>query len=253
MPEPAIKLTAVIILGFGLGGLFDGILLHQVLEWHHLLSLVEPVEGPLSLRDQIIADGLFHVLMYGVIAYGLWRLWRERTRLTMAPGARVAAALLLGFAAWNVVDVVGFHWLAGIHRIRVNVPDPLAYDLGWLALFAGVPLLIAWRLQRGGDDTGGRRTAVLSALLALGATAWSLAPAPEQPTTIVVFAPNVDGGAAARGLYAAGALPLRSSADGGVWAAVLPADVDRAALRRAGALIIGGGWGAAGCAAWARA
>lgn len=74
MPEPAVKLTAVIILGFGLGGLFDGILLHQVLEWHHLLSLVEPVEGSLSLRDQILADGLFHVLMYGVIAYGLWRL-----------------------------------------------------------------------------------------------------------------------------------------------------------------------------------
>ena len=25
-------------LGFGIGGFFDGILLHQVLQWHHLLS-----------------------------------------------------------------------------------------------------------------------------------------------------------------------------------------------------------------------
>src|SRR5690606_18965301 len=28
------------VLGFALGGFFDGILLHQILQWHHLLSLV---------------------------------------------------------------------------------------------------------------------------------------------------------------------------------------------------------------------
>lgn len=28
------------IIGFALGGFFDGILLHQVLQWHHLFSLV---------------------------------------------------------------------------------------------------------------------------------------------------------------------------------------------------------------------
>lgn len=27
-------------IGFSLGGFFDGILLHQVLQWHHLLSRV---------------------------------------------------------------------------------------------------------------------------------------------------------------------------------------------------------------------
>lgn len=29
------------LIGIGLGGFFDGILLHQVLQWHHLLSLVD--------------------------------------------------------------------------------------------------------------------------------------------------------------------------------------------------------------------
>jgi uncharacterized membrane protein len=28
----------LILLGFALGGFFDGILLHQILQWHHLLS-----------------------------------------------------------------------------------------------------------------------------------------------------------------------------------------------------------------------
>src|SRR5690606_10212012 len=51
------------LLGFALGGFFDGILLHQVLQWHHLLATVQ---GALfqDLRVQILADGLFHALMY---------------------------------------------------------------------------------------------------------------------------------------------------------------------------------------------
>ena len=33
-------LLAGSVLGMALGGFFDGILLHQVLQWHHFLSLV---------------------------------------------------------------------------------------------------------------------------------------------------------------------------------------------------------------------
>src|SRR5690606_41087677 len=62
-------------LGFGLGGFFDGILLHQVLQWHHLLSGVEQARQ--DIRVLILADGLFHVLMYVVAGMGLWLLWRR--------------------------------------------------------------------------------------------------------------------------------------------------------------------------------
>ncbi len=31
-------LAAGVVLGLGLGGLVDGILLHQILQWHHMLS-----------------------------------------------------------------------------------------------------------------------------------------------------------------------------------------------------------------------
>ena len=63
------------VLGMALGGFFDGILLHQILQWHHFLSLV-PGEGLRDLKNQIIADGAFHVLMYGIAAVGLILLWR---------------------------------------------------------------------------------------------------------------------------------------------------------------------------------
>ena len=33
--------NAGILLGLGLGGFFDGIVLHQLLQWHHMVSNVE--------------------------------------------------------------------------------------------------------------------------------------------------------------------------------------------------------------------
>ena len=56
-------LIGAFTLGFAFGAFFDGILLHQVLQWHHLLSLVQ---GDLyrDIRMQILADGLFHAAAY---------------------------------------------------------------------------------------------------------------------------------------------------------------------------------------------
>ena len=34
---PSIRLPGIVI-GVGLGGFVDGILLHQILQWHHMLS-----------------------------------------------------------------------------------------------------------------------------------------------------------------------------------------------------------------------
>ncbi|GAB1578583.1 hypothetical protein BPNSA17_34160 [Bordetella petrii] len=60
-------------LGFALSGFFDGILLHQVLQWHHLLSGLR-TGAFADLRVQVMADGLFHAGMYVIAAMGLWQL-----------------------------------------------------------------------------------------------------------------------------------------------------------------------------------
>ena len=68
-PFPAHRglILAAGTLGFGLSGFFDGILLHQILQWHHLLSLV-PGETMRDIGNQIVADGLFHLFMYAIAA-----------------------------------------------------------------------------------------------------------------------------------------------------------------------------------------
>ncbi|CAO3443196.1 hypothetical protein [Azospirillum argentinense] len=117
------------LLGFALGGFFDGILLHQVLQWHHLLSAVES-SAVQDIRVQILADGLFHAAMYVVAVVGLWLLWRSRRRF-VEPGADrlLFANALIGFGVWHILDGVLSHWILGLHRIRMDSANPLLWDL----------------------------------------------------------------------------------------------------------------------------
>lgn len=138
------------MLGFALGGFFDGIVLHQILQWHHLMSLVP---GFSDLRTLVLWDGLFHVVTYALAALALWGMWRTRGAADMVGARTVTGAWLLGFATWQAVDAVVFHWLLRIHRIRVDTDAPLLWDLGWLAVFGLIPGLLGWMLLR---SAGGR-------------------------------------------------------------------------------------------------
>jgi uncharacterized membrane protein len=187
--------TAGLVLGVALGGFFDGVMLHQVLRWHHLLSLA-PGESFRTLERQILADGLFHVLMYAIALVGLWLLWRAHDEAqARGAGRKLLIALLIGFGGWNVVDVVGFHWLAHIHRIRVDVPPDqrLGWDLLWLALFAAPPLLLAaWLSRRAGRGSGGRAGAGVAAALVLTTGLLGFRPPEDASARVVLFRPGVD-------------------------------------------------------------
>lgn len=87
------------VLGFALGGFFDGILLHQILQRRHLLSLVPGVS---DMRLQVLWDGHFHALMYLVAALALWGLWGAHRRGGEACGRPLVAALLVAFGVWHI-------------------------------------------------------------------------------------------------------------------------------------------------------
>ena len=73
--------VAGILLGLGLGGFFDGIVLHQVLQWHHMLtSAGYPADNLQNLKLNVMWDGLFHISTYLFTATGLTILWRRARR-----------------------------------------------------------------------------------------------------------------------------------------------------------------------------
>ena len=135
-----------------LAGFFDGIVLHQTLQWHHMLTAVDDpaISGDLILNTT--ADGLFHVATYLFAVLGLVMLWRARRAFgAQSHGRYFAGALLIGAGSFNLVEGVVDHHLLGIHHVRQTVPreEWIWWDLGFLAL-ALLLLLAGWWLVRSG-------------------------------------------------------------------------------------------------------
>jgi uncharacterized membrane protein len=247
------------LLGFSLGGFFDGILLHQVLQWHHLLSNVQAAALQ-DIRAQMLADGLFHVLMYFVAAWALVLLWKARAAYSAPGGDRALAAMaLIGFGAWHIIDSVFSHWITGIHRIRVDSPNPLFWDLLWFAVFGIVPLVLGWLVHRrtgeGGAGGGNARQGATAAVLAFATVVMApLAALPPADTehVVVMFRPGVQAHQAFNALAAADARVVWVDASGGLWAVTLADPARSRDLYRKGALLVSNSAWAAGCLSWTR-
>jgi uncharacterized membrane protein len=58
-----------VLLGVDLGGFFEGIVLHLILQWHHMLtSAGYPANTVGNLELNTVWDGLFHTLTYMILA-----------------------------------------------------------------------------------------------------------------------------------------------------------------------------------------
>jgi uncharacterized membrane protein len=144
--------SAGILFGLGLGGFFDGIVLHQILQWHHLLSSrVRPDSVP-ALELNTLADGLFHASTWLFVVAGLAVLWRHarRTHLTW-PTRLIAGTLLMGFGAFNIVEGLIDHEILGLHHVNETVPRDqwIVWDIGFLAWGAAMFVAGAWLWRRG--------------------------------------------------------------------------------------------------------
>jgi hypothetical protein len=81
MNEGRFPLAPGFITGAALAGFFDGIVLHQILQWHHMICIeteciVKTVE---TMKQQNVYDGLFHLAMWVVLLIGL-AMWSANLR-----------------------------------------------------------------------------------------------------------------------------------------------------------------------------
>src|SRR3982751_6155931 len=96
--DRSFPLSAGILFGLGLGGFFDGIVLHQLLQWHHMLSSWYPVNTIENLELNTLWDGIFHSATYIFVLLGLAILWRHAQRGHMYwSGKLLGGTMLLGF------------------------------------------------------------------------------------------------------------------------------------------------------------
>lgn len=129
------------ILGFGFMGALDGIIFHQLLQWH---SVIMNTDRP----GQIVSDGLFHFAVTVTLVVGAIILWVGGNPVEHKRGLRVLiGGFLLGAGIFNLVEGIIDHHLLQIHHVKPGDPHELAYDLGFLAI--GLLLaIIGYILQR---------------------------------------------------------------------------------------------------------
>jgi uncharacterized membrane protein len=127
-----------ILLGIGLGGFVDGIVLHQILQWHHLLSDEGsyPDTTVAGLKGNTLADGLFHAATWLAVAIGVLVLWRRATGSRGLPsGTALLGWMLVGWGLFNLVEGIVDHHILGIHHVRED-GNQTAFDLSFLAFGA---------------------------------------------------------------------------------------------------------------------
>ena len=122
-----------VLAGLGLGGFFDGIVLHQILQWHHMVSELYPPTTVPNLERNTLGDGLFHAAAYLFTLTGLFLLWSvaRRRHASWPVGLRVGL-LLVGWGLFNTAEGLVDHHLLALHHVRPG-PNQLAWDLAFLA------------------------------------------------------------------------------------------------------------------------
>lgn len=155
---PSLQLPGI-VLGVGLGGFVDGILLHQLLQWHHMLTSTNHDHIGVKYYDphtvsglemNTVWDGIFHTVCWVAVLTGLAVLYARVTsgRRQVWASRVLWGWILAGWGIFNLVEGIIDHQILGIHHVRGG-PHQLWWDMGFLALGA---LLVAsgWLLQRGG-------------------------------------------------------------------------------------------------------
>lgn len=147
-------IAAGVLIGAGLGGFVDGIVLHQILQWHNMLSARLPPDTLVAAKVNMFWDGLFHAAVWLMTTIGLFLLWRAGARRDVPwSGRTFLGALVFGWGLFNFVEGIIDHQILGIHHVNEYAADKLPYDLGFLLIGGIGLLLVGWLLMRSGRST----------------------------------------------------------------------------------------------------
>jgi uncharacterized membrane protein len=145
---PMRALAGPLLIGIGLGGLLHGIVFHQLLQWHNVLSSVVPPVDLAAMRVNVLAEGKFNTGALLVTLIGIVVMWsRASRRLPMPSSREFTGGLMFGWGLFNIVEGVFCHHVLKLHNLR-EVTDPLLWNVGFLVIGgASLLLLGAWVIR----------------------------------------------------------------------------------------------------------
>ncbi len=134
LKNPLIR--AGFVLGAGFGGFADGIILHQILGWHHFICYTLNCQ-PTSiaqLQRENTQDGFFHLALWLVLLVGTVMLFRAaRHSSLMWRGRTLLGSMLAGCGLFNFLEGMINHQILGIHHVLPGNPHQFLFDMLYLA------------------------------------------------------------------------------------------------------------------------
>lgn len=127
---------AGLFLGVGLGGFVDGILFHQILQVHAMLTARLPKDSIRNIEINMFWDGLFHLFTWVMTVVGLILLFRAHAVGNILwSGRHFVGSLFLGWGLFNLIEGVIDHHILHLHHVVESRGESI-FDI--LFLISGV-------------------------------------------------------------------------------------------------------------------
>lgn len=135
-------ISAATTLGIGLGGFIDGIFLHQILQWHEMLSNKIPPVTLLNRSVNMFWDGIFHAFCLIVVLVGIILLLKLFFRKdVIITKTTFWGSMLLGWGLFNLIEGIIDHQILKLHNVREITANTSLWNYGFLA-FAIVLIIL---------------------------------------------------------------------------------------------------------------
>ena len=127
-------------LGIGLGGFVDGIVFHQILQLHNMLTGRYEKSTIANVEINMFWDGMFHAFTWIMTVIGIALLWRAGKRAGVPWSVKsFVGSLFLGWGLFNLVEGIIDHHILHLHHV-VEALGVSVYDYAFLA--SGVLFII---------------------------------------------------------------------------------------------------------------
>jgi uncharacterized membrane protein len=150
--------VAGILIGIGMGGFVDGIVLHQIFQWHNMVSNWIPPTTMEAMSINMLWDGLFHALVWVVTLVGIMMLWSAAYGREPIPTLKsLIGQLILGWGLFNLIEGIINHQILAVHYVR-QVPNYPVYNWTFLAIGGVLFILMGWMLMKAGQRVPAERS-----------------------------------------------------------------------------------------------
>ena len=145
--------SASMVLGLGIGGFADGIIFHQILQWHEMLSNKFPPDTLTQKSMNMFWDGIFHLFTLLATIFGIYLLWRlfKKNNINTS-GHLLSGGILAGWGLFNLIEGIINHHLLKIHNVR-ELADKDLWNYGFLIFGFFLLILGCFIIKKGKNKT----------------------------------------------------------------------------------------------------